>query len=109
MTATAAPPMMAAVRRFSRESSAGEGLEDGTLDLLVLTRDRRMLTLTVLVKCLAHWTASVLPLVIAAVGLQSLLLFHGYALLFSSPPMNTSRSLSTSRCISRFVRTRAVA
>jgi heme exporter protein B len=40
--------------------------EDGTLDLLVLTRDRRMLTLTVLVKCLAHWTASVLPLVIAA-------------------------------------------
>jgi heme exporter protein B len=40
--------------------------EDGTLDLLVLTRDRRMLTLTVLVKCLAHWTASVLPLIIAA-------------------------------------------
>jgi heme exporter protein B len=40
--------------------------EDGTLVLLVLTRDRRMLTLTVLVKCLAHWTASVLPLVIAA-------------------------------------------
>lgn len=40
--------------------------EDGSLDLLVLTRDRRMLTLTVLVKCLAHWTASVLPLVIAA-------------------------------------------
>jgi threonine efflux protein len=29
----------------------------------------------------------VLALVIAAVGLQSLLLFHGYALLFSSPPM----------------------
>lgn len=28
-----------------------------------------------------------LALVIAAVGLQSLLLFHGYALLFSSPPL----------------------
>jgi heme exporter protein B len=40
--------------------------EDGSLDLLVLARDRHMLTLTVLVKCLAHWTASVLPLVIAA-------------------------------------------
>jgi heme exporter protein B len=40
--------------------------EDGSLDLLVLARDRHMLALTVLVKCLAHWTASVLPLVIAA-------------------------------------------
>jgi threonine/homoserine/homoserine lactone efflux protein len=28
-----------------------------------------------------------LVLVIAAIGLQSLLLFHGYALLFSSPPL----------------------
>jgi threonine/homoserine/homoserine lactone efflux protein len=28
-----------------------------------------------------------LALVIAAIGLQSLLLFHGYALLFSSPPL----------------------
>lgn len=40
--------------------------EDGSLDLLVLNADRHMLALTVLVKCLAHWTASVLPLVIAA-------------------------------------------
>jgi heme exporter protein B len=40
--------------------------EDGSLDLLVLERDRHMLALTVFVKCLAHWTASVLPLVIAA-------------------------------------------
>ena len=40
--------------------------EDGSLDLLILARDRHMLALTVLVKCLAHWTASVLPLVIAA-------------------------------------------
>jgi heme exporter protein B len=39
--------------------------EDGSLDLLILSADRHMLTLTVLVKCLAHWTASVLPLVIA--------------------------------------------
>jgi heme exporter protein B len=40
--------------------------EDGSLDILVLSADRHMLALTVLVKCLAHWTGSVLPLVIAA-------------------------------------------
>src|SRR5690349_22352423 len=40
--------------------------EDGSLDVLVLSSERHMLALTVLVKCLAHWTASVLPLVIAA-------------------------------------------
>ena len=40
--------------------------EDGSLDLLILAGDRHMLALSVLVKCLAHWTASVLPLVIAA-------------------------------------------
>ncbi|OQM77184.1 heme exporter protein CcmB [Manganibacter manganicus] len=40
--------------------------EDGSLDLLVLSADRHFLALTVLVKCLAHWTGSVLPLVIAA-------------------------------------------
>jgi heme exporter protein B len=39
--------------------------EDGSLDLIVLAEDRHVLALTVLVKCLAHWTASVLPLVIA--------------------------------------------
>lgn len=40
--------------------------EDGTLDLFILSRDRHMLPLAVLVKCLAHWTASVLPLVVAS-------------------------------------------
>ena len=35
----------------------------------------------------ADASAETLALVIAAVGLQSLLLFHGYALLFSSPPL----------------------
>ncbi|RWM76845.1 MAG: heme exporter protein CcmB [Mesorhizobium sp.] len=40
--------------------------EDGSLDLLVLGDDRQMLALTVLMKCLAHWAGSVLPLVIAA-------------------------------------------
>jgi heme exporter protein B len=40
--------------------------EDGSLDLLVLSADRHVPALTVLVKCLAHWTASVLPLVVAA-------------------------------------------
>jgi heme exporter protein B len=39
--------------------------EDGSLDALVLADDQHMLALTVFVKCLAHWTASVLPLVIA--------------------------------------------
>ncbi|MBI1621893.1 heme exporter protein CcmB [Aquamicrobium zhengzhouense] len=40
--------------------------EDGTLDLLILSESRHMLALTVLVKCLAHWVAAVLPLVIAS-------------------------------------------
>ena len=40
--------------------------EDGALDLLVLNNARQMLALTVFVKCLAHWTVSVLPLVVAA-------------------------------------------
>ncbi len=40
--------------------------EDGSLDLMVLETDRHMPALTVLTKCLAHWTASVLPLVVAS-------------------------------------------
>lgn len=40
--------------------------DDGSLDLLILAADRHMLPLTVLTKCLAHWTAAALPLVIAA-------------------------------------------
>jgi heme exporter protein B len=40
--------------------------EDGSLDLLIIASERHMLALTVLVKCLAHWTVSVLPLVISA-------------------------------------------
>lgn len=40
--------------------------EDGSLDLMILSDDRHMLAVTVFVKCLAHWTASVLPLVIAS-------------------------------------------
>ena len=40
--------------------------DDGALDLMVLNRDRQMLALVVFVKCLAHWTASILPLVVAA-------------------------------------------
>ena len=40
--------------------------EDGSLDLLVLADGRHMLAVTVLVKCLAHWTASVLPLVVVS-------------------------------------------
>jgi heme exporter protein B len=39
--------------------------EDGSLDLIILADDRHMLALTAFTKCLAHWTASVLPLVIA--------------------------------------------
>lgn len=40
--------------------------EDGSLDLLLIGADRHMLAFTVFVKCLAHWVASVLPLVIAS-------------------------------------------
>lgn len=40
--------------------------EDGSLDLVILARHRHLLTLVVLVKCVAHWTTNVLPLVIAA-------------------------------------------
>ncbi|MGE0501070.1 MAG: heme exporter protein CcmB [Rhizobiaceae bacterium] len=40
--------------------------EDGSLDLIVMAGDRHLLALTVFIKCLAHWTASVLPVVIAA-------------------------------------------
>lgn len=40
--------------------------DDGSLDLLIMNSERRLLAITVLVKCLAHWTVSVLPLVIAA-------------------------------------------
>jgi heme exporter protein B len=39
---------------------------DGSLDLLLIGSDRHMLALTVLVKCIAHWASSVLPLVIAS-------------------------------------------
>lgn len=40
--------------------------EDGSLDVMIMARERHFLTLTVIVKCLAHWVATVLPLVIAA-------------------------------------------
>jgi heme exporter protein B len=40
--------------------------DDGSLDLLILGESRHTLPLTIFVKCLAHWTASVLPLVVAA-------------------------------------------
>lgn len=40
--------------------------EDGSLDALLIARERHMPALTVFVKCLAHWAVSVLPLVVAA-------------------------------------------
>ncbi|MCO6386749.1 heme exporter protein CcmB [Aliihoeflea sp. 40Bstr573] len=40
--------------------------EDGALDLLILADFRHMLAVTIFVKCAAHWTASVLPLVVAS-------------------------------------------
>ena len=49
----------------------------------MLADDRHMLALTVLVKCLAHWTASVLPLVVAAPLLG---LFMNMEPLASAPP-----------------------
>jgi len=40
--------------------------DDGALDLLAMSGDTQPLVLTVLVKCLAHWTVSILPLVVAS-------------------------------------------
>lgn len=64
--------------------------EDGSLDLLLLAGESHVTALTVLVKCLAHWSASVLPLVVAspllglfmnmepaAIGATTLTLFIG--------------------------------
>lgn len=39
--------------------------ETGTLDLLIIADGRHWLPQTVLIKCLAHWTVSTLPLIIA--------------------------------------------
>jgi heme exporter protein B len=54
--------------------------EDGSLDLLLMASERHMIALTVLVKCLAHWSASVLPLVVAAPILGILLNMEPVAL-----------------------------
>ncbi|MGU3574254.1 heme exporter protein CcmB [Brucellaceae bacterium C25G] len=40
--------------------------EDGSLDLMIMASNTHMLPLVVLTKSLAHWTGSVLPLVIAS-------------------------------------------
>lgn len=40
--------------------------DDGSLDLIIMADNHRMLILSVLVKCLAHWTTTSLPLVLAA-------------------------------------------
>lgn len=40
--------------------------EDGSLDLLLLDRDLVSRSLMVAVKCFAHWTTSILPLVVSA-------------------------------------------
>lgn len=40
--------------------------EDGSLDLIIMADTRHMLALSVAVKCLAHWVAGVLPLVVAS-------------------------------------------
>lgn len=40
--------------------------EDGSLDLIIMADARHLLALSVFVKCLAHWTAGVLPLVAVA-------------------------------------------
>ena len=40
--------------------------EDGSLDLMLMAGARHMTAFTVFVKCLAHWTGAVLPLVVAS-------------------------------------------
>lgn len=47
--------------------------EDGSLDLMLIAGHRHPAALTVLVKCLAHWTANVLPLVVASPFLSVLM------------------------------------
>lgn len=60
--------------------------EDGSLDHLVMAPGRHHPALVVLVKCAAHWTASVLPLVIAAPAL---------GLLMNVPPLGLAASVLT--------------
>ncbi|MER2634563.1 MAG: heme exporter protein CcmB, partial [Rhizobiaceae bacterium] len=55
--------------------------EDGALDLFLIGRDWLSLTGVVLVKCLAHWTVSALPLVVAAPALGLLLNMDATAIL----------------------------
>ena len=47
--------------------------EDGSLDLLILSSGAQPLALTVFAKCIAHWIATGLPLVIAAPALGLLM------------------------------------
>jgi heme exporter protein B len=60
--------------------------DDGALDLMILARDRHMLAITVFIKCLAHWAASVLPLVIAA---------PLFGLLLNMPPLGIAATALT--------------
>jgi heme exporter protein B len=55
--------------------------EDGALDLFLIGSDWLSLTGVVLVKCLAHWTVSALPLVVAAPALGLLLNMDATAIL----------------------------
>lgn len=57
--------------------------EDGALDLMVLNHEEMPLPLTVLIKCLAHWITTGLPLVIVA-PLMGLLLNMGFDAIFAT-------------------------
>jgi len=60
--------------------------EDGSLDLLLIGASRHPLVLTVIVKCLAHWVAAVLPLVVAT---------PLFALTMNMPPMAMAATVAT--------------
>ncbi len=58
--------------------------EDGSLDLLILADERHILAVTIFVKCFAHWTASVLPLVGASPLLGLFMNMESMAILATS-------------------------
>jgi heme exporter protein B len=70
MLATIGPPilwigaLLASLLGLDRLFQADR--EDGSLDLMILASERHFLPLAVFVKCVAHWSAAVLPLVVAS-------------------------------------------
>lgn len=54
--------------------------EDGSLDQLILVRHRQSLSLIILVKCIAHWCGTILPLILITPILGMMLGLNGTAI-----------------------------